>query len=155
MKRGFGILVASALLLGCSGSSASATRSTSAPPEATPTPMSFPMQGLNDGAGRVTGLTTIVAVPGSFSVTLRLTGLPSGSNHVAHIHRGSCAVNGSIVLALSPVLADSAGNGISTTAFSQDFRVPAEGWYANVHTGPDLSTPQNALALACADLRNP
>lgn len=41
--------------------------------------MSVPMQGLNDGAGRVAGLTTMVAAPGSFSVALRLARLRAGS----------------------------------------------------------------------------
>lgn len=155
MRRCLGI-VGALVVVACSGAGGQAAKPPApVSPSASAAPLLFVMQGVNDGAGKVTGSASVAPAEGSFSLTIRLTGLAPGSNHIAHIHRGSCAVNGGIVLALTPVVADTAGNGTSTTAFMQPFKVPADGWYANVHNGPDLSTPQNARSLACADLRNP
>jgi hypothetical protein len=111
------------------------------------------MRGVNDGAGRVTGAASVVSVPGSFSVILRLTGLQPNSSHAASLHRGGCAVGGQTAFSLQSVVADAAGNGSSTTVLREDYKVPAEGWSASVHSGPDLSTAQNAMAIACAELR--
>ena len=40
---------------------------------------------------------------------------------------------------------------VRTTVPTQ-YAPPPEGWYANVHNGPDLTTPANAAAISCGDL---
>jgi hypothetical protein len=154
VRRRFGLVGVGLLLAACGGSAGVSTPPATSPaPLTTPSPRIFVMQGVNDGAGKVTGAASVVSVPGSFSVILRLTGLQPNSSHVADLQQGGCPVGGQTAFPLRPVVADAAGNGISTTVLRQDYRVPAEGWSASVHSGPDLSTPQNAKAIACAELR--
>jgi Cu/Zn superoxide dismutase len=139
------------------GAVAACGSSAAAPPSPPPAPappsgptLSFPMQGLGDP--RVSGTVQVVEGTGSFTLTIHLQGLQPGSNHIAHIHRGSCAQQGRIDIALSPVIGDAAGGATSVTRVAQDYSIPGEGWYANVHVGPDLTTPANAATLACGDL---
>lgn len=118
---------------------------------ATPTqPIDFTMTAQNLSAASGTG--TVVEGAGSFTVTIKLTGLAPNSSHVSHLHAGSCGVPGGIAFALQQVIADSAGTATITTTVPAGYVVPASGWYVNVHHGPDFSAPANAPSDSCGDL---
>jgi hypothetical protein len=122
------------------------------PPAPTATPLSFAMQGVGTANAGITGSAEVVAGTGNFRLTVRLHGLPPSTNHIAHIHTGSCAVNGAIDVPLQPLVADASGNATSITSVNKDYAVPPAGWYANVHQGPDLQG-DNAKPMACGDLK--
>jgi CHRD domain len=89
---------------------------------------------------------------GSFTVTIRLTGLAPGSSHVSHVHAGSCAAPGGIAFALQEVIADSSGSATATSTVLTTYSVPTSGWYVNVHHGPDFTEAEYAPSDSCGDL---
>ncbi len=138
-------------LLACGGSSSSGSSTSSAPTAVpTPTPITAAMNAL--GSSGVTGTVSVVKGTGSFDVTMKLTGLAPNSVHVNHIHKGSCAAPGPIAYALQTIQADASGNATVMSTVATDYVIPAGGWYANVHTGPDLTSPANAKSISCGDL---
>jgi hypothetical protein len=128
---------------------------TAAPPVMTTSPaatLSFPMQGVGAAGSKVAGTVTIQRDgDDAFTITVDLTGLAPGSSHVWHIHNGTCGINGSIAVPLPDnVVADGTGHALVSDRVAAPYK--GDGWYANVHTGPDLTTPQNAAPIACGDL---
>lgn len=118
---------------------------------ASPTPsISFTMAAQN-GSG-VAGAGEIVKGTGSFTVTIKLTGMAPNSSHISHVHTGACAKPGGIAYALQQVIADSSGVTTVRSTVPADYSVPAGGWYVNVHRGPDFSVPANAPSISCGDL---
>jgi hypothetical protein len=117
---------------------------------ASPAPISFAM-GVQNASG-VSGTGQVVKGSGSFTVTIKLTGLVPNSSHVSHIHNGACAKPGGIAYALAEVVADSSGAATATTTVSVDYTIPGAGWYVNVHHGPDLTAPANGPSITCGDL---
>ncbi|GAC1504159.1 MAG: hypothetical protein NVS1B3_00260 [Candidatus Dormibacteraceae bacterium] len=139
-------LLALFVVAACGGDNAAAT------PASSPTPpkISFVMTAQN--ASGVTGTGSVVKGTGSFVVTIKLSGLKASSSHISHIHKGSCAKNGGVVYALSQVIADASGAATVQSTVPADYSVPADGWYVNVHNGPDFSAPANGPSITCGDL---
>jgi len=104
-----------------------------------------------NGSG-VSGTGEIVKGTGSFTVTIKLAGMPANSSHISHVHTGSCAKNGGVAYALQQVVADSSGAATVTSNVAADYSIPAGGWYVNVHHGPDFSAPANGPSISCGDL---
>ncbi len=118
---------------------------------ASPTPtISFTMVAQN-GSG-VAGTGKIVKGTGTFTVTIKLTGMAPNSSHISHVHTGSCAKNGGVAYALTQVIANSSGSATITSTVPAAYSVPAGGWYVNVHHGPDFSAPANGPSISCGDL---
>jgi hypothetical protein len=91
-------------------------------------------------------------------VTVSLSGLAPNSTHPDAIHIGSCKsrTHGPVVLGLNPVNADSTGKGSSVTAYSNVLQgIPAQGWYIDVHNGPQLANGLQQERIACANITNP
>jgi len=141
--------VAAALILaGCGGSTSA--------PASTPT-----TAGASTGTTahatlkhEPSGMATVSLDPASQTLTVKISliGLAPSSKHPAHIHAGSCAKEGGpVVHPLQDVVADEHGVGTSTTVI-QNVKVPASGWYINVHNGPGLSPPEQFLPIVCSDL---
>jgi hypothetical protein len=103
----------------------------------------------------VAGTGTVVKGADSFTVTIKLAGLPPNSSHVSHLHAGSCAAPGGIAFALHQVVADATGAATIASTVPTTYVVPASGWYVNVHHGPDFSAPANAPSDSCGDLPAP
>jgi len=118
-------------------------------PSPTPT-IPFTMVPQN-GSG-VAGTGTVVKVAGSFTVTIKLTGLPPNSSHISHVHNGGCAKPGGIAYPLSQVISDSSGSATVLSIVPAAYSVPTSGWYVNVHHGPDFSKPANGPSISCGDL---
>jgi hypothetical protein len=100
----------------------------------------------------VTGTGEIIRATGSFTLTIKLTGMTPHSSHVSHLHAGRCGVPGGIVYALQQVIADSSGTATTTSTLPAEYLVPASGWYVNVHQGPDFTKPEYAPSASCGDL---
>jgi hypothetical protein len=141
--RALGALVSVLALSACGGGSAA----TSAPP--TPV-INFTM--LAQNASGVSGSGNIVQGAGSFTVTVKLTGLAPNSSHISHVHAGKCSQPGSIVYALVQVIADASGAATATTTVPSAYLVPASGWYVNVHHGPDFTDADYAPSDSCGNL---
>ena len=91
----------------------------------------------------------------NLTVTISLVGLAGNSTHPAHIHGGDCDDNGPILYPLNNVVANAAGDANTTTVIHDvEGGIPASGWYVNVHNGPTLATPAEALAIACGNVHN-
>jgi CHRD domain-containing protein len=91
----------------------------------------------------------------TLTVTMKLSGLQAQTSHPAHIHSGDCSTDGDSVYPLNHVVADAAGNGISTTTINNvTGGIPATGWHITVHSGPTLQTPAEALAISCGNVVN-
>jgi hypothetical protein len=129
------------LLAACGGGIAAA---------APPTRVKFTMTTQN-GSG-VTGTGEIIRATGSFTLTIKLTGMTPNSSHVSHLHAGRCGVPGGIVYAPQQVIADSSGAATTTSTLPAEYLVPASGWYVNVHQGPDFTKPEYAPSATCGDL---
>jgi hypothetical protein len=110
------------------------------------------MLGVGPVNAGISGSAQVVPGAGAFQLTVRLRGLPPNSDHIAHIHLGSCAANGAIDVPLQPLVADGSGNATSVTTVNKAYAIPPAGWYANVHQGPDLQG-DNAKPMACGDLK--
>ncbi len=90
----------------------------------------------------------------TLTVTVAVTGLQDNTSHPAHIHMGSCATNGPIIIPLNDVKADAGGNAVSTTMIpNMPNGIPATGWFINVHTGPTLADGQ-ATPITCGNVVN-
>ncbi len=88
----------------------------------------------------------------TLKVDLTLSGLAPKSEHMAHIHAGSCASQGSVVYPLTPVKADASGKATVTTTIQNVMTIPAQGWYINVHDSTDISTQTGFDPIACGDV---
>lgn len=138
-------LAAALLIAACGGGGGTATNATPSLHE-----IAFALRAVNDSGASGDG--TITAESGRFTVEVRLTGLAANTDHMSHIHKGSCGVTGDVVITLHNVKADGAGTGRATTTISHPYSMPATGWYVNVHAGPDLTTAANVESIACGDL---
>jgi hypothetical protein len=135
-------------VLAACGGSGGTSNATNAP---SPTPkINFTMAAQN--ASGVSGTGTVVKGAGSFTVTIKLTGMAAGSSHISHVHTGACAKPGGVAYALQQVIADSSGAATITSVVPAEYAVPAGGWYVNVHHGPDFSAPANGPSISCGDL---
>jgi hypothetical protein len=64
-------------------------------------------------------------------------------------------MEGAITYPLNNVVADAAGNAVSTTVISNiKGGIPATGWYIDVHVGPTLATAEQAASVACGAVVN-
>ena len=126
------------------------TTSSAVSPTPTKPTIKFTMVGQNNSG--VSGTGEVVKGSGSFTVTIKLTGMPANSSHISHVHTGSCAKPGGIAYALSQVIADASGAATVTSTVLAEYSIPAGGWYVNVHHGPDFTAPANGPSISCGDL---
>jgi hypothetical protein len=142
------LLVLPFLAGACGGSNT--TASSPAPAAPSPKPITVAVNAV--GNSGVTGMAEITKATGSFTVKLTLNGMKAASQHANHIHKGSCSKSGPIDKALQTISADASGAGTATTSVPGEFAIPAEGWYVNVHTGPDITQPGQGAPIACGDV---
>jgi hypothetical protein len=79
---------------------------------------SLPFEMTAQKASGVTGSGHVVTELGSFTVSIKLSGLGPNSSHASHVHIGSCASPGGMAYALLQVIADSHGEPTATTSVS-------------------------------------
>jgi Cu/Zn superoxide dismutase len=149
------LLAGAVLLAACGGGGQPAASPPTSEPATLPPALVFPMTGVGAPNQGVSGTVIIqkTADGSGFRITIDLKGLIPGSLHVYHIHKGTCANNGPIVTPLpNPLKADAAGHATAINDIASPYL--GTGFYANVHTGPDLSSAANAAPCACGDLAN-
>ncbi len=88
----------------------------------------------------------------TLTVQVTLEGLAPKTEHMAHIHSGTCASQGAVVYPLTTLKADASGKAVSTTTIQNVITIPASGWYVNVHDSNDLSTQTGFDPIACGDV---
>jgi len=90
---------------------------------------------------------------GKLQVQIQVSGLTPNSVHPEHIHGGTCADGGPIILPLNNLTAGPDGNATSTTIIDGPpwFTIPGRGWFINVHQGPTLSDGE-ATPITCGDV---
>lgn len=88
----------------------------------------------------------------TLTVQLSVTGLAPKTQHMVHIHAGSCASQGAVVYPLTTLTADASGKAVSTTTIPNVMTIPNTGWYVNVHNGTDLSTQTGFDPISCGDV---
>ena len=142
MRKILVLAVSVLIVAACSGSPATSA--------STGTTVHFTMKAQNESQAAGTG--EVVTTAGSFTLTIKLTGMVPMSSHISHVHAGNCGVPGGIVYALQQVIADASGGATATTIVPGKYLVPASGWYVNVHNGPDFSEPDYAPSASCGDL---
>ena len=69
----------------------------------------------NGAASTATGTGTLAPDGAKTKVTVSLAGLEPNSAHAGHIHSGSCAAQGPVVVGLTSITADAGGKGTSST----------------------------------------
>jgi hypothetical protein len=139
------LAAASVLAVAACGGGGTASTASSSPN------VNFTMTTQN-GSG-VSGTGQVVKAAGSFTITIKLTGMKPNSTHVSHVHSGSCAIPGGIAYALQSVVADSSGAATTTSSVQAPYSfLPASGWFVNVHNGPDFTEPGYAPSVSCGDL---
>ena len=147
------LVTLAAIASACGSSPATATTSPSpspaaASPSPSPSPLSFKLNGIKTTAS---GTITLIAVPHSVSIELKITGLQPNSSHVSHIHIGSCQQVGNISLALNQVVADGNGEADTRSTLTATYPPASGTWYVVVHAGPDMQG-SNASYLLCGNL---
>lgn len=88
----------------------------------------------------------------TLTVTVSLTGLVPNSAHAAHIHSGSCEMQGAVLYPLKTITADASGAATVTTTVNNVSSIPSSGWYVNVHHSTDLSTQTGFNPIACGNV---
>ena len=100
----------------------------------------------------VSGTATLSLSGHTLTVKLTLSGMQPYSQHMVHIHAGSCVHQGAVVYSLTPVKADAEGKSTTTTIIQNVTTIPPSGWYINLHNGTDLSTQTGFDPIACGDV---
>jgi len=79
---------------------------------------------------------------GALVLALRVTGLAADSRHAVHVHAGSCAAQGAVVVPVPDLIANGRGVGRMWIALPTDpgVDVAETGYYVNVHQGFGAST---------------
>jgi hypothetical protein len=155
VKQTLAMLAMAVVVAACGETSQAATPSPSpspvvASPSPSPSPsgLTFHLTGIHTSAA---GTILLTKGEGTVTLELQITGLAADSQHVSHIHIGSCQQTGGIIYALNPVVAD--GTGVADTkSLVHATYPPASGhWYVVVHAGPDMQGA-NATYLLCGNL---
>lgn len=93
-------------------------------------------------------------------VKVTVVGLVPNSTHPDAIHsgiNGGCSnpIHGDVIYGLNSIIADSSGNGTSTTTIPNVLMgIPAQGWYIDIHNGPQLADAEQQERIACANITN-
>lgn len=110
-------------------------------------------QGTKSGNENVSGNATLSLSDRTLTVKMTVTGLVPNSDHMVHIHAGTCASQGPVVYPLQVLKADASGKATTTTSIPNVMTIPASGWYINVHDSTDLSTQTGFDPITCGDIK--
>lgn len=112
-------------------------------------PLQAPASAANQGAE---GTAQLSIANHTLTVQLTVTGLAPKTQHMVHIHAGTCASQGAVVYPLTALTADASGKAVSTTTIPNVMTIPTTGWYVNVHNSTDLSTQTGFDPITCGDV---
>lgn len=101
------------------------------------------------GGSGVTGDYSLEATDSQTRVTVNLEGLDPNTSHVGHIHSGTCANLGDVVVPLSTITGDNDGIGSMTTTINLSLSdIQGENHAISYHEGSSLPSP----TISCADI---
>jgi Cu/Zn superoxide dismutase len=148
--------VSAVILAGCSSNS---TPSATPAGATTTTGAAAPAQLVVPLGNEPSGTVTLSWDPQTKFVTakLQMVGLTPGSAHAMHIHKGSCAEQGDVLVPFDDVSADQTG-AINTSVQSDQPSANglAAGTLLNIHLAPapEMGAPgsQTYMPIACADI---
>ena len=109
-------------------------------------------QGTKSGNQDANGVAHLSLSGHTLTVKLTITGLAPQSEHMVHIHAGTCTSQGAVVYPLTPIKADASGKATTTTVIQDVMTIPANGWYINVHYSTDLSTQTGFDPISCGNV---
>jgi Cu/Zn superoxide dismutase len=110
------------------------------------------LEGTNNGNQNVSGTAHLSLSGTTLTVKLDITGLAPRSDHMVHIHAGSCSSQGPVIYPLQTLKADASGKATTTTTIQNVMTIPANGWFVNVHNSTDLSTQTGFDPITCGDV---
>ncbi len=110
------------------------------------------LQATNSANQNVSGTANLSLSGHTLTVKLVVTGMAPNSQHMVHIHAGSCAHQGSVIYSLTPVKANASGKATVTTVIQNVVTIPTSGWYVNLHNGTDMSTQTGFDPIACGNV---
>ena len=154
MRRTLALAAVALVAAACGSASQAALESPSPSPAAASqspsaaTGLTFPIKGIKTSAS---GTMTLIPGAGRFMLELRITGLAANSEHISHIHVGSCEQPGPIKIPLNQVVADGTGAADVRTDVTAIYPPASGHWYVVVHSGPNMQGT-NATYLLCGDL---
>jgi len=102
------------------------------------------------GGSKVTGTATLTQAGNGVMVSVKLSGFDPSTKHDGHIHVGSCAAQGGVVVPLNSITADASGAGSAdTTENTLTYAQVTDGkHYVQYHTSSN--PPGNPVS--CADI---
>jgi len=100
----------------------------------------------------VTGVAHLKLTGHTLVVVLEVSGLAPKSEHMVHIHAGTCASQGAMVYPLTTLTANASGKATSITTIQNVPTIPSKSWYVNVHNSTDLSTQTGFDPIACGNI---
>lgn len=112
-------------------------------------PLSSPANAASQDA---TGTAHLSLSGHTLTVQVTVNGLAPKTEHMAHIHSGTCASQGAVVYPLNTLTADASGKAVSTTTIQNVNTIPATGWYVNIHNSNDISTQTGFDPITCGDV---
>jgi len=156
VKRALAVLAVALAVAACGSPSEAGSPSPSPSPSPVESPspsptfsgLTFHLDGIKTSAS---GTILLTQGTGTFSLELKITGLATDSQHVSHVHTGSCQAQGAIKFALNTVVADGTGAADTKSTVSATYPPASGHWYVVVHAGPDMSGT-NATYLLCGNL---
>jgi hypothetical protein len=126
-------------------------------PDASTASVHVDLQGTVDPDGSVHGNTHFQVSQSSLVVTMTLSGLVPNSEHISHIHLGTCASQGDIVYMLQTIKANAQGNATTITTIKNPNlkQLTSSPMYVNVHeagTMDGMSKQQGFDPITCGDM---
>jgi hypothetical protein len=102
------------------------------------------------GGSKVTGTAVLTQAGNGVAVSVKLSGFDASSKHDGHIHVGSCAAQGGVVVPLNSITADASGAGSAdTTENTLTFAQVTDGkHYVQYH----ISSNPPGNPVSCADI---
>ncbi|MDT5112235.1 MAG: hypothetical protein QOE20_4125, partial [Mycobacterium sp.] len=150
------LVVASVVACGSSSTKSSSTQPSTAPAPTTgvtASPVTVPL------GNQPSGTVALSWDPQTknFSAKLQMAGFTPGSSHAMHIHQGSCAEQGAVLVPFPDVIANGTGAIDTTVTSSQPAAAGlAVGTFLNIHLAPaaQLGAPGSVgyTPIACADI---
>ena len=155
MTRAIAVLALAVLAAACGSPSQAISPSPSPSPVqngASPSAgvLVFSIDGKKYGTSAV-GTITLTHQQKPFMLEVKIHGLAADSQHVSHIHGGSCQQPGGIIFGLNLVVADATGIADTRTQVNASYPPASGHWYVVVHAGADMQGP-NANYLMCGNL---
>jgi hypothetical protein len=117
--------------------------------------VSLALAGTMDPDESVHGSAQIQMESNKVIVTIKVSGLAPNTTHMAHIHAGTCQLQGQVVYPLQPVVADAQGNATSTTVINNPQNFTGSRLYINIHeaaTMNGLTTQTGFNPIACGNI---